>query len=101
MPKEDSNIVEVENNHPLKNIYNELRLFLESMCATFEDEEEIIEKVCRFVKHTMRCLNFGFSEFLLPLFNMITVLYEVNKHFFFFLNILTYKLLINSLYFFI
>ena len=84
MPKEDSNIVEVENNHPLKNIYNELRLFIESMCATFEDEEEIIEKACRFIKHTMRCLNLGFREFLLPLFNMITVLYEVKTFLFFY-----------------
>jgi len=50
-------------NHVMCDIFREFWPMIEAMLKRYRDEPKYMEKVCKIVKHTMRCIKHLFYEF--------------------------------------
>jgi hypothetical protein len=63
-------------DHVMLHIFREFWPCLEYMLQTYSKKDRYMEKVCKIVKHTMRCIKHLFLEFLQQYFTIILVNYN-------------------------
>lgn len=90
--KEQKEISMMENGkqeHVMVGIFREMWPLIEKLLQKYavkknlkKENYHVIEKLCRLVKATMRCIRHQFSEFTNPYFKIIIANYEVRKKLF-------------------
>ena len=65
-----------QENHVMLELFRELWPLIELMLQRYKDDSRYMEKVCKIVKHTMRCIKHLFVEFLEKYFTIILINYQ-------------------------
>ena len=68
---------EQATNHVMINVFSDLWPLISLMLEAYFDNERLIEKICKFIKHTMRCVQHLFQPFIEPFFKLVIKNYEV------------------------
>lgn len=68
---------ELATNHVMINVFTDLWPLISLMLDTYFDNERLVEKICKFIKHTMRCVHHLFQPFIEPYFKLVIKNYEV------------------------
>lgn len=74
------NVKPTEQGHPCRDVVTEVWPVLSSTFSKYQGDLRIMEKCCRCVRFTLRCLSKYARHILEPLVEQIVVLYRMHRH---------------------